>query len=81
MLDGSTATGWTNNGGSTGNVSFNFLRKVELHELKWTSRASEGTRSPNNFAIEYSDDGSSWTQAAAFNSTGWGSLEERTFQW
>jgi hypothetical protein len=80
VLDNRTATGWTNHGGTTGSLTFDFMRKVAVHEMKWTSRSSEGNRSPTAGTIEWSNDNSSWTSVYTISEAGWGSLEERTWQ-
>lgn len=80
IADGSTATGWTSNGNVPQTITFAIPVAKALASLKWTSRSTEGARSPKDFTIGGSNDGSTWTTLkTVVGSTGWGSLETRTF--
>lgn len=53
------------------------------HVMRVTIRSrssADAAQAPKDFAIQYSDDGSSWTTAwSVTNQTGWGDYETRTF--
>lgn len=75
--------GWrtTPSGTTTGWLRCDFVRAVEILEFAISARTTNLTESPKDFQLQYSDDGSGWTNAGAAvtGATGWTAGETRTY--
>jgi VCBS repeat-containing protein len=84
-FDGSTATFWaTSSDGSSGGphwLAYQFASAVNIVEVTLTSRPdSFYNETPKRFALQYSDDGTTWYSKAYFITTSWtSSTQSRTF--
>lgn len=80
-FDNSSSTRWaTTNGVATGWIQYTFASPVTVREYTIEVHPTDGTRSPRNWTLKYSDDGINWT--IADTKTGyfdWASAEKKTF--
>jgi hypothetical protein len=61
-------------------IRVQFDDKTEVVEIKVRSWATNPTRAPMDFALQYSDDDTAWTTHASYTGqTAWGANEVRTF--
>lgn len=82
-FDNDNTTRWSPPSGTlTGWLRYQFAAPVDVVEFTIRSHptSGEGDRSPRDFTLEWSDDGSAWTVAKSFAEvTGWAAAETRTF--
>lgn len=79
-FDAVTNSGWVTNATSTGYIGYNFASAVQVAQVAITGSWDSPTRSPKDFTIEHSDDGSAWTVLGTVtNQTSWATLEQRLF--
>lgn len=76
-----TDSGWLDYGDSPPRwvgVQFSSPKQILQFGITASYNYSQGT--PKDFKLQYSDDGSTWADAASFtNVTGWGAIETRLF--
>jgi hypothetical protein len=61
-------------------LGYKHAAAVVVDSVRITARSTNVTQSPNNFTVQSSDDGVSWTDEwSVTGSTGWGANEQRTF--
>lgn len=80
-FDNNSETRWSPPPGTTtGWLSYQFTTPVEVVEYTIQAHPVEGDRSPRNWTLEYSDDGSTWVAVDSRDGvTGWTNGEIRTF--
>ena len=73
-FDGTTNTWWQSNNntfGTTAWVGYQFASPIVCVQVAISSANNAGDYAPCDFNIDYSDNGSSWTTAQSYTSTGW----------
>lgn len=61
-FDDDTGTVWTSNAAAPQYIGYQFASAIDVVEVSIASRTSWADRSPKNFSVDYSDDGSTWTE-------------------
>lgn len=69
---------WASNGAYVDGqwLRYEFATPVEVQEIALFERVGEATQAPRSGAVEWSDDGSAWTQAWTWSTYGWRSVSD-----
>lgn len=77
--NGASATGWNDSGTSGAWIGYHFNKAVGIARVRITA-AQFTDQSPKDFRVQYSDDGTNWTDAwAVTGQTGWFNGEVRQY--
>ncbi|WP_294191119.1 discoidin domain-containing protein [uncultured Sphingomonas sp.] len=79
-FDGNPDTAWVGADPAPFYLGYVFASAVEVNELAIIATTTSSEKAPNSFTIQFSDDGTNWTNAwTVAGQTGWASNEARAF--
>lgn len=83
-FDDNDATSWATApgaGAADSYIGYSFAAAVDVGAFRITARPESGgeAQTPTSFKLQYSDDGSAWTDVESYTSTGWAVSETREF--